>query len=143
MKYGQIQKKVKNVTSTETEEKIFSRHCAWVDAYIVKTLNKFYIHKVKDIIWSWNNRLRNTLGSCSYLGKKYFLIELSSFGIQNTATLKRILDHELCHAVAYSLYGPDDHGDAWKSFMKILRRKPMKFYNISTVRKWKNNRGKK
>lgn len=66
-----------------------------------------------------NKRLTSTAGR-AFLERDYIDLSVYLLG-RNTDTFKKeIIPHELCHMIAWRVYGDKGHGKAWYAVMKHL-----------------------
>jgi SprT protein len=79
-----------------------------------------------------NSRLTST-GGRTFLEE--YKIDLSCFLMErNSETFKNvIIPHELCHLIAYKLYGDKGHGKPWKKVMVEMGLEPNPYHNMESM----------
>lgn len=87
-----------------------------------------------------NSRLTST-GGRAFLTDYY--IDLSCYLMERNYENFRIniIPHELCHLIAFRLYGDKGHGKPWKKVMVDMGLEPKPYHNMETLSmaKAKNN----
>ena len=88
------------------------------------------------IEFSWNKRMTRTAGMARLTT---FEIDLSAktFAVIDDAERVDIVIHEVCHLIAYSIYGLSiaGHGHEWKALMRKAGGKPIRYLGASTSKK--------
>lgn len=79
-----------------------------------------------------NSRLTSTAGRAfieeNYTDYSCYLL------LRNTDEFKNnTIPHELCHHIAFRLYGDRGHGKAWKKVMVEMGLKPDTYHNMETL----------
>lgn len=79
-----------------------------------------------------NSRLTST-GGRAWLEDYY--IDLSCYLMErNPETFRTVtIPHELCHLIAFRLYGDKGHGKPWKKVMVEMGLEPNPYHNMETM----------
>ena len=97
-----------------------------IDSIVQEVCDKF--NYLNDIVWKYNHRLKSNAGKAFCSQKKIELNPIYFIKASKEEQIETVV-HEVCHLIAYHVYGARGHGKVWKDCMRYCGYKPRRCHN--------------